>query len=84
MIRRRHPMGPPVRATWVDFYRIGLGALMIPLGVTILVRAHSAHLLTPPAVLMSLAFIGFGVYRLYVGMSRYRAYRALSGRRKEQ
>ncbi len=84
MIRRRHPIGPPMRATWMDFYRIGLGVLMIPLGATILVRAASRGALTPPALLMGLAFIGFGAYRLYVGITRYRAFRALNAKRREQ
>jgi uncharacterized membrane protein HdeD (DUF308 family) len=77
MIRRRHAIGPPARATWVDFYRIGLGALMIPLGITILVRAANQSGLTPPALLMGIAFIGFGVYRLYLGFVRYRMYREM-------
>ena len=62
----------------MDWYRIGLGLLMIPLGVTILVRSFSAGVVTLPAILMGLAFIAFGVYRLYVGIVRYRMYRALS------
>jgi hypothetical protein len=73
---------PPQKATWMDFYRIGLGLLMIPLGVTILVRSISAGIVTLPAVLMGLAFIAFGAYRLYVGIVRYRMYRALSDKGK--
>jgi hypothetical protein len=67
---------PPAKATWADAYRMGLGLLMIPLGVTILVRAFSAGIVTPAAVLMGLGFVAFGVYRLYVGIVRYRMYRA--------
>ena len=84
MMRRRQLAGPPTRATWMDFYRIGLGLLMIPLGITILVRTFVAGVVSPPAILMGLAFIGFGVYRLYVGIVRYRMLRALSDKRKER
>ncbi len=77
MFRPRQPVPPPQRATWADLYRIGLGALMIPLGVTILVRTLLAHIITPAAILMGLAFIGFGAYRLYVGFVRYRMYREM-------
>ena len=73
--RRRQLVPPPARATWADAYRIGLGLLMIPLGITILVRAFVAGIITPTAVLMGLAFIAFGVYRLYVGVVRYRMYK---------
>ena len=66
---------PPAKVTWSDAYRMGLGLLMIPLGITILVRAFSVGIVTPLAVLMGLAFIGFGVYRLYVGIVRYRMYK---------
>lgn len=61
----------------MDFYRIGLGVLMIPLGITILTRSFSAGVVTPPAILVGLAFVAFGSYRLYVGVMRYRMYRAL-------
>ena len=73
--RRRQLVPPPARATWGDAYRIVLGLLMIPLGITILVRTLSAGIVTPTAVLMGLAFIAFGVYRLYVGVVRYRMYK---------
>jgi hypothetical protein len=72
----RYLVGPPEKATFADFYRIGLGLLMIPLGITVLVRTISAGIITPASILMSVAFIGFGVYRLYVGIVRYRMYRA--------
>ncbi len=84
MMRRRQLVGPPARATWTDFYRIGLGLLMIPLGITILVRAFVTGVVSPPAILMGLAFIGFGIYRLYVGIVRYRMYRAQSDKGKER
>jgi hypothetical protein len=73
--RRRQLVGPPERATWMDFYRIGLGVLMIPLGITILGRSIAEGIVTPVSVLMGLLFIAFGAYRLYVGAVRYRTYR---------
>jgi hypothetical protein len=74
---RRRLVPPPEKATWADAYRVGLGLLMIPLGITILVRTISSGIITPAAVLMGLAFIGFGAYRLYVGIVRYRIYKAM-------
>lgn len=81
-MRPRRSVPPPQKATWMDFYRIGLGLLMIPLGGTILARSFSAGVVTPPAILMGSAFIAFGAYRLYVGIVRYRMYRVLSDKGK--
>jgi hypothetical protein len=75
-VPRRQLVPPPQRATWADAYRFGLGVLMIPLGIAILARAITANIISPPAVLISLAFIAFGIYRIYVGIVRYRTYRA--------
>ncbi len=72
---RRQMVPPPSRATWADAYRFGLGLLMIPLGITILVRTFSAGIITLPAVILGLAFIAFGIYRVYVGVVRYRIYK---------
>jgi len=72
MNRRLVP--PPEKVTWADRYRLGLGVLMIVLGITILFRSIAAGIITLPAILMALAFIGFGVYRLFVGIVRYRLY----------
>lgn len=76
MSRRRVMVPPPAQATWADAYRFGLGLLMIPLGLTILVRTFAAGIYTPTALLLGLAFIAFGSYRLYLGIVRYRLYRA--------
>ncbi len=78
---RRRLVPPPERATWADLYRIGLGVLMLALGIAILVRTLSAGIFTPASVLIALAFIGFGLYRLYVGIVRYRLYRATKGKK---
>jgi uncharacterized membrane protein AbrB (regulator of aidB expression) len=66
---------PPSRVTWGDAYRFGLGLLMIPLGITILVRTFSAGIITLPAVILGLAFVAFGIYRVYVGIVRYQMYK---------
>jgi hypothetical protein len=72
---RRQMVPPPTRATWGDAYRFGLGLLMIPLGITILARTFAAGIFTPAAVLLGLAFVAFGIYRVYVGVVRYRMYK---------
>jgi hypothetical protein len=73
-MRKRRLVGPPEKATRSDAYRVFLGALMIPLGITIMVRSVLAGVVTLPAIMMSLAFVGFGVYRVYVGIVRYRTF----------
>jgi uncharacterized membrane protein len=80
-VRSRRLVPPPEKATWADLYRIGLGLLMIPLGIVILVRTISADIITPASVLMGGAFIAYGAYRLYVGIVRYRIYKSM--KRKE-
>ena len=72
-MRRLAP--PSEKATWMDAYRLGLGFLMIA-------RTVGNGIVTPLAVLMGLLFVGFGTYRLYVGLVRYRIYceRALQHR----
>jgi thiol:disulfide interchange protein len=72
----RRLVPPPEQATWMDAYRFGLGFLMLALGIVIFARALSANTLSAPAILMSVAFVGFGIYRIYVGIVRYRMYRA--------
>jgi len=70
----RRSVPPPEKVTWADRYRLGLGVLMVALGITILIRCIAAGIITLPAMLMSAAFVAFGVYRLYVGVVRYRQY----------
>lgn len=81
---RRRPLPPPTRATFGDLYRIGIGVLMIPLGITILARALAANVLTFPALLMGLGFIVFGGYRVYLGVVRYHLYQATVKRKKKE
>jgi hypothetical protein len=82
--RTRQLVGPPERATWIDVYRIGLGLMMIPLGISILVGTFASGNVTPPGVAMGLAFTLFGAYRIYVGVVRYRQYRQLPHVRVKQ
>ncbi len=67
---------PPQQATRADLYRFLLGCLMIPLGLAILIRTLSAGIVTPAAILMGLAFVAFGSYRVYTAVVRYRMFRA--------
>lgn len=73
----RRPVPPPTQATRADAYRFVLGLLMLAVGIAILVRTSAAGVSTQPALLMSIAFIGFGAYRTYTGIVRYRMYRQL-------
>ena len=60
---------PPTAFTLADKYRLALGALAIVLGIVILWRTVSIAI-SPPAILVGLAFIGFGAYRLWLGFTR--------------
>lgn len=71
---RRPPLPPPERFTVSDALHIALGLLMIPLGAVILWRT-SAIAVTTSGLAVGLAFIGFGVYRSWLALSRYRLYR---------
>ncbi len=80
MRKTRRLVPPPQRATWADGVRFSFGVLMIILGITILVRSILAGIFTPPAILVGLAFLLFGIYRVYVGVVRYRLFRSLKDR----
>ena len=71
---RSRPMPPPERYTLADRLHIALGVLMIPLGITILVRTSSIAV-TAPGLLIGAAFVGLGVHRVWLGWTRYRLYR---------
>ena len=60
---------PPTAFTLADKYRLALGALALVLGIVILWRTVQIAI-SPPAVLIGLAFIGFGAYRLWLGFTR--------------
>ena len=70
----RQPIAAPEQLTAADLLRIGLGLLMIPLGVIILVRTLSIAI-TVTGVLVGGAFVAFGVHRLWLAWKRYRLYR---------
>ncbi len=66
---RMRNLPPPERFTLSDKYRIALGVAALVLGLVILARTITVAV-SPPAILVSLAFIGFGVYRLWLGYTR--------------
>jgi uncharacterized membrane protein HdeD (DUF308 family) len=57
-----------------DKYKLVLGVLALVLGVVILWRTI-AIAVTPPALMIGIAFIGFGVYRLWLGYTRLKQLR---------
>ncbi len=75
---RRRALPPPQRLSPLDVAHFLLALLMIPLGATLLVRTL---LVAPNAlgILAGLAFLGFGVYRLWLAITRYIAYRRGQG-----
>ncbi len=75
---RRSPLPAPEEFTVADRLRIALSAVMALLGVTILVRTLSGAA-SALGVLAGGAFIAFGVYRLWLGWSRYRLYHQMKG-----
>ncbi|MFB0545748.1 MAG: hypothetical protein ACETWB_02450 [Anaerolineae bacterium] len=76
----RRPFPPPDQFTTADIFRIGLGLLMIPLGVIILVRTLSIAV-TVPGLLIGGAFVAFGAHRLWMAWSRYHLYRQNKNKR---
>ena len=62
----------------MDVVHVLLALLMVALGITLLVRTLQV---APNAlgVLVGLAFLGFGVYRLWLAITRYIAYRRNRG-----
>ena len=72
MIFRKLP--PPTKFTIIDKYKLVLGVIAIALGVVILWRTIPVAI-SPPALMMGIAFIGFGVYRLWLGYTRLKQLR---------
>lgn len=75
---RKRTLPPPERVDLRDVLHVLLALLMVPLGITVLVRT----LQVAPNVLgvvVGLAFIGFGVYRLWQAVTRYIVYRKNKG-----
>ena len=67
MVFRKLP--PPTKFTTGDKYRLALGVVAFGLGVVILWRTI-AIAISPPAITLGVAFLGFGVYRLWLGYTR--------------
>ncbi|MGP8080334.1 MAG: hypothetical protein ACLPVI_07470 [Dehalococcoidales bacterium] len=66
---------PPTKFTITDKYKLLLGAIALILGAVILWRAIAVAI-SVPAVLVSLAFFGFGSYRLWLGCTRLKQLKA--------
>ena len=73
MMFRKLP--PPTKFTIIDKYKLLLGVIAIILGGVILWRAIVVSI-SPPAVMVSAAFICFGVYRLWLGYTRLKQLKA--------
>jgi uncharacterized membrane protein HdeD (DUF308 family) len=71
---RNRNLPPPTQFTLGDKYRIVLGVVAILLGIVILWRTGPVAI-SPPAILVGAAFIGFGVYRLWLGYTRIKQWR---------
>lgn len=72
---RRKMLPPPTDFTWGDRLRIALGVLILLLGFVILWRTLPLGF-TAQAFVVGLAFIGFGVYRLWLAWTRLREWKA--------
>ena len=72
MILRKLP--PPTKFTITDKYKLLLGLIALILGVVILWQTV-AIAISPPALMIGIAFIGFGVYRLWLGYTRIKQLR---------
>ena len=69
---------PPIKFTLGDKYRLALGVATIVLGIVILARTIPVAI-SPPAILVGVAFVGFGVYRLWLGYTRLKELKDKSG-----
>jgi uncharacterized membrane protein HdeD (DUF308 family) len=72
VILRKLP--PPTKFTITDKYKLLLGLIALILGVVILWQTV-AIAISPPALMIGIAFIGFGVYRLWLGYTRIKQWR---------
>jgi hypothetical protein len=69
--RPRRPVPPPEKFTVGDAVHIFLGFLMIPLGAVILYQTVTI-IKSVTGVAVGVAFVAFGVYRLFTAFTRYR------------
>ena len=65
---------PPTQFTLGDKYRFVLATLYILLGIIILARTIPIAI-SPPAIMLGLAFIGFGAYRWWLGLTRLKQWK---------
>ena len=72
MILRKLP--PPTKFTITDKYKLFLGVIALILGVVILWRTI-AIAISPPGLMVGIAFLGFGIYRLWLGYTRLKQLR---------
>jgi uncharacterized membrane protein HdeD (DUF308 family) len=75
---RSRNLPPPIKFTLGDKYRLALGVVAIVVGIIILWRTVPVAI-SPPAILVGVAFIGFGVYRLWLGYTRLKELKDKSG-----
>ena len=71
---RFRKLPPPTKFTIIDKYKLVLGVIAIALGVVILWRTIPVAI-SPPALMIGIAFIGFGIYRLWLGYTRIKQLR---------
>lgn len=72
---------PPEKLTAGDVVHIIFGVLMVPLGLIILFRTLTA-IKTLTGFLVGVAFVSFGVYRLYIAYVRYNLLRKKTRKKK--
>ncbi|MFH1485648.1 MAG: hypothetical protein ABIH46_06230 [Chloroflexota bacterium] len=64
---------PPERVAWQDFFHIFVAVLCLVSGGILLYRTLSVAV-TPMGIVVGLAMVAFGVYRLRLAWQRYRIY----------
>ncbi len=72
MLRPRK-LPPPTDFTVGDKLRLVLSVVMIALGIVLFWRLLPLGL-TVPAVLVCVAFVSLGIYRLWLGYTRWKEY----------
>ena len=73
---RKQALPPPTEFTMGDKARLALGGVILVLGVVILWRTLQLRV-TPQAIIVGLAFIGFGAYRLWLGYTRLKQWKKM-------
>ena len=72
----------PQRLSMREHYRALVSLLIIPLGVIIIVRASMAGLQAWTLIILGLAFVALGIFRLRAYVAYKRTQRLTSGSRK--